>query len=287
MNIGIVGCSGFIGKRLYYYIQNSKLSFKIYPTYYQNYFSEDAIKLDVTNKTDLEKFLLSKELDIIIWLSALKDVKKCEENFNLAYKINTQPVIDFIDLKIKYNLKTKIIYLSSDYVFDGEKGDYKDSDTPSPRTNYGKTKFLCEKNLIEFSRDYLIIRSSAAIGKGGIFFDWLIRSLQKERILEMYSNIYFTPTPIKMLCEGILYLIEKYKDKKIYHICGPKKFSRYEFAIFIKNIKKEFTSNIKPVILKDNNSIFQKDLSLIQSDICNVFATKTFEDYIIEEVLYD
>ncbi len=286
MNIGIIGGSGFIGKRLYFYIKNSKSDFKIYPTYLQNYFSEDAIKLDVTNKLELEKFLLSKDLDIVIWLSALKDVKKCEENYNLAYKINTQPIIDFIDFKIKHSLKTKIIYVSSDYVFDGEKGNYKDTDLPYPRTNYGKTKFLSEKALKNFGHDYLIIRSSAAMGKGGVFFDWLIRSLKKETVLEMYSNIYFTPTPIKMLCEGILHLIENYKDKKIYHICGPKIFSRYEFATFVKKLQPAFTCEIKPVLL-EGNSIFQKDLSIIQSDICNVFATKTFENYIIEEILYD
>lgn len=286
MNIGIVGSSGFIGKRLYSYLQNHKFDFKIYPTYYQNHFSEEAIKLDVTNILELEKFLLSTDLDIVVWLSALKDVKKCEEDYNLAYKFNTKPVIDFLNLKIKYSLKTKIIYISSDYVFDGERGNYKETDYPSPRTNYGKTKFLSEKTLIDFGHDYLIIRSSAAMGKGGVFFDWLIESLRREKNLEMYSNIYFTPTPIKMLCQGIFYLIKNYKDKKIFHVCGPKKFSRYEFAKFVKKLQPAFTCEIKPVLLK-GDSIFQKDLSIIQSDICKFFVTKKFEDYMIEEILYD
>jgi dTDP-4-dehydrorhamnose reductase len=283
IKVGIIGSSGFIGKRLYYYMQNYKADFQIYGTYCRNPFSDEAIRLDVTNREELKTFLLSKDLDIIVWLAALKDVKKCEQDYNLAYRINTQPIVDVIDLKIKHNLKTKIIYMSSDYVFDGERGGYKDTDLPLPKTNYGKTKLMCEKSLMDFDQDYLIIRSSAAMGKGGVFFDWLIKSLQQEIELEVYSNIYFTPTPVKMLCEGIFYLIKNYKDRKIYHICGPKRMSRYEFAKFIKELMPETSCKIKPVELESTN-IFQKDLSIIQSDVCKFFITKTFEGYIIEEI---
>ncbi len=279
MKVLIVGASSFIGFHLF---QSLKKKYNCIGTYFKNKRSEKLIHLNILSKYELEKILSKHQPDIVLWVSGTKDLKLCEQDEKYAYSINTQPIIDYIDILYK----KKIIFISTNYVFDGGVGNYKECDKPSPHTIYGKTNYLAEQTLLNSNINYNIIRTSAVIGKGGDFYDWLTDSLKNNSRISMYDS-FFTPTPIQLLIDGIDFLIGKDQNNKITHICGGLKFTRYAFAMTIQNL---IFSNSKSEIIKVNsdNSFLQKDLSLTQSKMCSSFQRFTSLEYILkEQELYD
>ena len=99
----------------------------------------------------------------------------------------------------------------------------------------------------------------------------------------MFKDIYFSPTPIQLLSEASEYLVKNWVSG-IVHICGGRRLSRFEFAESLMRINKKYSATIVPDSALSNNSFFQHDLSLIQSNMCKKFQTKNFENYILEEL---
>ena len=282
MVIAIIGSSGFIGSRIFQELY-SKNTFNLIGTFYKHKEQQELIYLDVTSREFVEKFLVEHKPDLIFWLAGSKNLKKCEDDWEYAYQINTQPIKDYYEIKRRLNLETRLFFFSTDYVFDGLHGNYKDTDDVNPKTNYGITNKLAEDTILHENQDDLIIRTSAVMGRGGQFFDWLTKYLVKSEKVKMFKDIYFSPTPIQLLSEATEYFA-KNRVSGIVHICGGVRLSRFEFTESLIRINKKYTATILPDSALNNGALFQHDLSLIQSSICKKFQTKDFENYILEEL---
>jgi dTDP-4-dehydrorhamnose reductase len=103
-------------------------------------------------------------------------------------------------------------------------------------------------------------------------------------MIELFADIFFTPTPIELLNENVLNIIEQ-NIFGIFHICGNQRLSRYEFAIVIKNFNSVFKATLIPSSGHENMHIFQTDLSLFPSKIC--IQKQSLEDYLREEIKND
>ena len=290
IKISIIGASSFIGYRLYRYLSNFD-NFKLKGTYNLNKKDSNFDRVDIMNKNNLKDNLIKEKPDFILWIAGSKNVKECEKNYNFAYSMNTKPIeclIDIINNNCKI-IKPKVLFFSADYVFDGTSGGYKDNDRPNPMTNYGKTNLLAEKVLEKSVIDYKIIRTAAVMGKGGIFFNWLLKVINEEKEIEVYSNTYFSPTPVEFLNENIKNIIVNYEKigSKIIHIVGEKSLSRYEFASKLAKLIKKDNVKLYPQEVNIKSSLFQRDLSLIQSRFVKKNQVKDFWDYIEEEVKND
>ena len=283
----IVGASSFIGSHLYSYLK-TKLSdrYIVEGTYNTRQIFRELEHLDITDKKAVERFLLFYRPDYILWVAGLKDIKKCEADFELAYAINTRSVKNLISVIETHSLPSRIIHFSSDYVFDGESGNFSETDQPNPKNNYGQTNFLAEKALLASLIDYKIVRPSAVMGRRGVFFDWLVGSILDGVELSMFDNIYFTPTPISLLNEMILHVLNKYNEisQKIIHIVGEEKLTRYQFAKKIAAMLKKEKAKIKSEVADFKNVPFLKDLSLAQSEIVKKCQSMSFDDYLMREV---
>lgn len=264
--IAIIGASSFIGKYVFNYMK-SKLNdqYSITGTFFSQPYPGMS-RLDITNQSAVNKFFLKSQPDFLFLIAGTKDVKKCEEDFRYAFSLNTLPGYFFIRNIESYSPSTKLIYFSSDYVFDGKKGRYTDDDDPYPQTNYGRTKVSTEMLLKNSSIDFKIIRPSAVMGKGGVYFDWLVESLRNNLKIDAYEDIFFSPTPISAILQGLEILIEKYDsiDKKILHLCGNERLSRYEFSLKMKQFL-DSDSDIVPSRGLGVNPLFQHDLSMVPS----------------------
>jgi len=286
----IIGASGFIGGRLYTYLKNVDQKLEVMGTYYSNKRFPELIYLDVTDYLSLKSLIINNKFDFIFLLSGIKDLKSCESDYNKTYILNYMPIEYIIDIIESNKLHTKLIFMSSDYVFDGLKGNYTDDDIPNPNTNYGRTKFLAEQSLLKSKISYKIVRSSAVVGKGGTFFDWIIEQFNSCQV-ELFSNVYFTPTPVTFLCEVLYRLIIDFDtiDKSILHIVGEKKMSRYDFGVMVYEFYKSKLNmktnvNLVPKELQLENTLFRRDLSMIQSTFVRRYQNRKFEDYIKEEI---
>jgi dTDP-4-dehydrorhamnose reductase len=277
--INIIGVHSAIGSYLY----NDFQSRFIVNGSYRNHAQEAKnIYLDITNRALLETVLPQFNHSFVLLLSALKDVKKCEESYDLAYNINTKPIEDIIGIIEKEQLDIKLIYLSSDYVFDGINGNYSPDDLTNPQTNYGRTKLASESLLKKSKINYKIIRTSACLGPRMSFWEWLLDALRDGGRVELFSNVYFTPTPVNFLSDVLKDIIVNFDNipDPVLHAAGPFRFSRFEFAQKIQSLLHTGAMLI-PVENKFNDNIFQHDLSLKQSEYIKELANiNSLDEYL-------
>ena len=282
MKVLIVGASSFIGFHIFNCI-SGKAEFEVKGTYLTNKLNSKFLYLDITEQKQIELVLKDFMPDVIVWVAGSKNLKQCESDLEYSKKINYYPIKDLIEIYEAYNLTSHLIFLSTDYVYDGGKGAYLDTDTPNPNTNYGLTNLLAENEIIKSNIDCSIIRTSAVMGKGGTFFDWIVGELSLNKSIDLLDNIYFSPTPIELLLENIIGFI-KYRKTGIFNVCGKQRLSRYEFGVIVKKINDDFVANLTPTKSTKNMLYLQPDLSMIPSETNYGTINKTLTEYLEKEI---
>ena len=206
-------------------------------------------------------------------------VKKKPE---LAYSINLGGLANLID-----TFDGPIIQISTDYVFDGKNGPYKENDITNPINVYGASKLESEKILLEYSKDNLVIRTNVLYdysnNTSASFLNWVVESLKKENELNIVEDQWNNPT----WTSSLAVVIEKAIDEGLnglIHWGDGDWISRYEFANKIASAFSLKTSLIKPISTKDLNQIASRPL---KSGLKTDFAQKNLnlEPPTIEECL--
>ena len=130
-----------------------------------------------------------------------------------------------------------MIYVSTDYVFDGNSGMYYEDDIPNPLSIYGKSKFDGEKMVQNFSSDWCIARTSTPFGLHQTrksFPTWVIENLQKQKQIDVLSDQFTSPTYVLNLSKMLIEISERHLNG-IFHVAGATKISRYEMASIISD----------------------------------------------------
>ena len=222
----------------------------------------NSIKFDITKES--EKLILDYKPDIIVHAAAIGNVDYCEENKEFCYNVNVVSLRKLFSEA--YRKGTKIIYISTDYVFDGKKGLYKETDVPNPINYYGLTKFIGEE--IAYSKGGTVMRIAAVYGTGygrTNFGKFIVDKLSKNEKIDAAYDQYTSPTLNTQIGEAALKLVEKDYDGLI-HITGPR-LSRYEFALKVCEKFGFSISLVNPVSITSFNfkSSRPKDSSLDNS----------------------
>jgi dTDP-4-dehydrorhamnose reductase len=192
------------------------------------------VKLDVTGKGQVEQVFQEIKPDVVVHAASLTDVDKCELNKDLAWRVNVEGTKNIAIATQKHN--AFLMYISTDYVFSGEKGSYVESDAADPINYYGLTKLEAE-NVVQELPEYLIARPSVIYGStpaaGKVNFAlWLIETLRKGERVKIITDQWNTPTINTNLAEMTLEAIER-RLTGTYHLCGATRLSRFEFANMI------------------------------------------------------
>ncbi|MHA1132353.1 MAG: SDR family oxidoreductase, partial [Candidatus Helarchaeota archaeon] len=146
----IIGASGLVGFCLFeLFIKN----YKVVGTYYKNKI-KDLIHLNLLDKSELKATLNAVKPAIILLPAALPNVEFCETNPEECWKHNVTAPLNLINL-IK-DTSIKLVYYSTDYIFDGKSGPYSEDDIPNPINVYGKAKLETEKQISKYLTNYLI-----------------------------------------------------------------------------------------------------------------------------------
>lgn len=283
MKVAIIGASSFIGMRLFgalnaHYAQIAH--YECIGTYFQHKKDARFIYCDITQSGEVRHLINAFMPEVILWVAGSKNLHITEQNPALAFAINTTPLtfllqaIDDIDKKSAY--RPKIIFFSTDYVFDGLRGNYRYDDMPNPKTHYGASNKAAELLLLEHYDNATIIRTSAVMGRGGTFFDFLINALHKQDSIALYDDTIFSPTPIALLLKHTLECMQSHTPP-IVHICGANAYTRYSFGVMIKHSlvakypHKHFAHIIK-ADSKNDERLFFPNLSL-----CSSFPLDNYE----------
>ena len=234
MRLFITGGSGLLGSRLSSIaIQNG---YQIYSGYNKHKVNIGIpIKLDISEKKNVYKVFERIKPEVVVHAAALTDVDICEEKKELAKKVNIVGTKNIVESSVIYN--AFLVYISTDYVFSGKKGNHKEKDKTKPINYYGLTKLEGEKIVTTSALEWCIARTSVIYGStpaaGKVNFAlWILNKLKKEERIKLITDQYVSPTLNTNLAQMILEIIER-KLTGIYHLAGATPLSRYEFGILL------------------------------------------------------
>ncbi len=277
MKVLVVGASSFIGLRLYGQLRDDP-DMDVVGTYFEHQKDPGFLHLDITDPEELEQVLAQVRPEAVYWVAGSKNLKKCEADPEYARRINTYPVMELLRILAQLGLRPHVVFVSTDYVFDGERGRYAAGDAPRPKTQYGQSNLWAEQCLQASPFPCSIVRTSAVMGRHGTFFDWLTHALGQNQPIDLFADVYFSPTPIGRLVMCFQRIVAQ-RRLGILHVCGNQRLSRYEFAIALKALRPRFVAELVPAAADASQLLFQKDLSLVPSDVCQPFANLTiFEE---------
>ena len=207
------------------------------------------VKFDVSNRELVNEAFRRVKPEIVVHAAALTDVDKCELNRELAWKINVEGTKNIVEAA--KNAGAFFVYISTDYVFNGEKGNYKETDALDPINYYGLTKLKAEE-IVKTQTEYFVARPSVIYGStpaaGKVNFAlWLIETLRKGERTKIITDQWNTPTLNSNLAEMTLEVVER-RLNGTYHLCGATRVSRFEFAELIADAFGLDKSLIDPVL---------------------------------------
>ena len=252
MKLLITGASGLYGSKLAQ-LAESKGN-QVYSVHNQHTTNHGIpVQIDLSNKAKTQNEIKKIDPDVIVHAATMTDVDKCELNRELAWKIN----VDGTDAVAKAAklCNAFLLYISTDYIFDGEKGFYKETDLPSPLSYYGYTKLKAEEHVKSTVDDYSIARTSVIYGAqpaaGKINFAlWVLNKLKKKEQTNVFVDQWNSPTLNTSLAEMTLEVAGQ-KLNGTYHLSGATRISRLDFA---KTLAKTFELDVSlliPSTLKD------------------------------------
>jgi len=237
MRVAIIGAKGQLGSDLV------------------KVFGEEAIPL--THKdldvTDFESLKILKELgpDVIINTAAYHKTDECEENPEKTFLVNSVGARNVA--LISREIDAINVYISTDYVFSGTKGEpYTEEDVPNPINVYGVSKYAGEIFTKNYSQKYYIIRvaslygKAGASGKGGNFVEFMIEKAKKGEEIRVVDDMFMSPTYTKDVARILKKFLELKPEFGIYHMVNKGYCSWYEFTKVIFEIL-GWDVEIKPI----------------------------------------
>lgn len=228
--IWLIGNKGMLGSKIEQLLINNNL----------NIIKSDK-EIDITDLRTLKKFTNNQNISWIINCSAYTAVDKAEEEKNLAYKINAEGILNIC--QIAKDKKARLIHISTDYVFDGNKKvPYHEDDKTNPLGIYGLSKLAGENNIIKNYDKFFIIRTSWLYGENGKnFVATILKFLNEKSQLKIINDQFGCPTYTKDLAELIYTIINQNSNKYgIYHFSNENITTWYKFTLKIYEISKKF-----------------------------------------------
>lgn len=232
----IIGANGMLGQDLV----------QVFKSHNYNILTATRKDFDITNSQEVENFISQNQFDIAINATAYTNVDKAESEKNQAFLTNETGAKNIAIATAKKSVP--IIYISTDYVFDGTKETpYLPTDKPNPINVYGASKLAGEVATSKNNPQHYIARTSWLYAKHGKnFVNTMLELAKTHKEIKVVNDQIGCPTSTIELSEMIKDLIENKNSFGIYHLCGKKPMSWFDFAkqIFQEN---NLDVNIIPV----------------------------------------
>jgi len=191
-------------------------------------FGIDINELDLTNQNAVKAYMSNIKPDVIIHCAAYTAVDNAENNSDLCYDVNVNGTKYLVGSA--KDLNAKFLYISTDYVFSGDKeGEYLTDDSPSPNSVYGKTKYLGEVETLKYEKHFIIRISWVFGSNGNNFIKTMLRLGKEKEVLNIVSDQIGSPTYTYDLSKLIVDMVETDKYG-IYQATNEGVCSWFEFA---------------------------------------------------------
>ena len=244
----VTGASGLLGCKLVDLLSNE---YEITPTHNTHAIYPNSVRMNIVDRNEVLRVLNRASPAVVVHTAGETNVDKCETHKDLAWSVNAEGTRNIAEACAEIGARP--IYISTDYVFDGQKGLYNEEDEPNPANYYGLTKLKGEEFVKELCEEYVVARTSVIYGwhpKKLNFATWVIDSLRNQRRTTVSQDYYSSPTLADDLAD-IIRLMMSRKIAGVYHAAGDDRVNRYEFAMKIAQTLGLDSSFLTPVSLKD------------------------------------
>ena len=191
-----------------------------------------SVRIDVTQPASVKEAFDAAKPDVVLLTAAMADIDKCEQEKDLVGQINYQgPIHIARQCKIR---RSRLIFCSTDAVFDGKLASYKENATPTPVNEYGRTKARAEKAIVEILPESVILRFSLVLGTAPVsgtnsYVNKLSDQLHAGQKVQTPTFEYRNPIDVARLAAVMIDLAGR-NDWGIFHVGASDKMSRYELA---------------------------------------------------------
>ena len=241
MRILITGSRGQVGQHLR---QNFPEDWEMIAT--------DSKTLDITQIDNIERMISGFQPDVLINTSGFTDVNSAEQNIEKAFAINANGCKNLAVVAQKHHVR--MIHLSTDYVFDGNKhAPYDENDAPNPLNVYGQSKLAGEVLALAHNENTLIIRTSAVFGEhGNNFVKSIHQQAQNNQPIEVVADQVCNPTYAMDLANAIITLVRDYPEMRgLFHFVGNTSLTWFDFAQRILKAMQKDTSILQKTTSTD------------------------------------
>ncbi|KRM88648.1 dTDP-4-dehydrorhamnose reductase [Liquorilactobacillus vini] len=236
MKILITGGNGQLGQELQHLFQERQVAFK----------AADVSELDITKEQQVNQFFAEHRPEVVYHCAAYTAVDKAEGEGKAADELINAVGTEIV-AKACQKYGATLVYVSTDYVFDGTRtsGEYLPEDPKGPRNEYGRTKLLGEQAVQKYCQKYYIVRTAWVYGQWGHNFVYTMLNLAKTHDkLTVVDDQVGRPTWTRTLAEFLTYLVDNQIAYGVYQCSNDGQCSWYEFA---KEILKDQPVKVLPV----------------------------------------
>ncbi|MBT2562748.1 SDR family oxidoreductase [Pedobacter sp. ISL-64] len=281
MKAFIIGASGLVGSHCLSVFKNN--NWDVMGTHL-NFSTDSTIPFDFS-KDDLENLFNKSNFqpDVIIHCAALTNVDYCEKNVEESYEKTVLPTKKIVDYCKKNNVK--LAFISTDYIFDGANGPYREDAKVNPLNVYGRHKLDCE-HLVSTLSNHLILRVTNVYGeetRSKNFISRLIEDLRNNVVKELNlpHDQFATPIYAGDIASMTLKLCEDHKNG-IYHLSGTDYYNRFQLASkvlsYFKDNKTLKINSVKTL------SVNQAALRPLNGGLLNTKFIEEYPEFTFENV---
>mgnify|MGYP001588226559 FL=1 len=271
----ITGISGLLGSNLAY-IFRDKYDIKGWYNKHNIFIpGVDSFKVDITDKQSVNKFLSDYNPDTILHCASLTNIDYCENNKKETNRVNVEGTENIASACSNQNVK--LVYISTDAVYDGEKGNYIEDDPASPCNYYGLSKYKAE-DAVKKHKNHVIVRTDIFgwnIQNKHSLAEWILHDLQNRCSINGFNDAVFS----SIYTMEFARIIDIMLDKELlgtFNLGSRTSLTKYKFAALIAEIFNKDKALIKPISIDDYPFFAKrgKDLSLNTQKLSKALGMK-------------
>jgi dTDP-4-dehydrorhamnose reductase len=218
--VWVTGANGLIGSHLIHLAKSSVPAWQVVPIV--------RAAFDLTDSRAVVTAFQKERPKLIIHCAALSRSPECQANPKLAHEINVEVTKFLADLATDISF----IFFSTDLVFNGQQGNYVETDKPNPLSVYAETKVMAERHVLR-NPHHTVIRTSLNAGpslQGDRGMDeQMLSALREGKALNLFTDEFRTPIPAEETARAVWQLAQQ-KAKGVYHVAGAERLSRWQIG---------------------------------------------------------
>ncbi len=232
----ITGASGFLGYHLLHVAQREWEVYGIANTHHINSSGATIINCDIRNYIELGNYIDDIEPDVIIHAAAISDANFCQQNKDISYAVNVEATKNLAGIAADYNIP--FAFTSTDLVFDGKQGMYREEDDTNPLSVYGEQKSEAEEEIRSIYPSATIFRLPFMIGApeagNSNYLKSFLQQISDGKKATLFYDEYRSVCGAKSIARGMLQLLGTGNElPSVLHLAGSERLSRYDIGLAI------------------------------------------------------